>query len=337
MDTHLHTSGRTTWEMSMRLPREREANKATLSCLFYSALGNIGPLNRSVEGCVQERKSWRTLTMSTWYALLPGSEQSHRSWKRNCSVTPTSASITGKPKCGTVVDPVGSWNSRAHLLVDPTAVVWKSDPRLPPNERGLRVLGCPIGSPEVCGSEVECQPIFRRGMGVVVPLCTRAIFWLRNVQPAQTFWCAQQHDDNVRACFSRLTGFSCESPGARMTSSVPLGKGGLGLLSVGWHGEQPVVPQPFEGVCSLWSTWVLSHRSGSPCSSMPDLSWKRRRTQRSRRLVGRRKGYHKSSNIICRLSSGRPCLNLGGPSGVRIRVHWLLRSSWLCPHQDHQN
>ena len=30
MDTHLHTSGRTTWEMSMRLPREREANKATL-------------------------------------------------------------------------------------------------------------------------------------------------------------------------------------------------------------------------------------------------------------------------------------------------------------------
>ena len=34
-----------------------------------------------------------------------------------CSVTPTSASITGKPKCGTVVqrNPVGSWNSRAQL------------------------------------------------------------------------------------------------------------------------------------------------------------------------------------------------------------------------------
>ena len=68
-------------------------------------------------------------------------------------------------------------------------------------------------------------------MGVVVRGATRANFWLRNVQPAQTFWYAQQHDDNVWDCFSRLTEFSHESPEARLTSSVPLGKGGLGLLS----------------------------------------------------------------------------------------------------------
>ena len=60
---------------------------------------------------------------------------------------------------------------------------------------------------------------------------TRANFLSRNVQPAQTFWYAQQHDDNVWECFSRLTGFSQELVGARSTSSAPLGKGGLGLLS----------------------------------------------------------------------------------------------------------
>ena len=39
--------------------------------------------------------------------------------------------------------------TRAAQSVHLTAVVWKSDPRLPLNERGLRVLGCPTGSPGV--------------------------------------------------------------------------------------------------------------------------------------------------------------------------------------------
>ena len=217
MDTHLHTFGRTTWEMSMRLPREREANKTTPWCLFCSALGNIGPLNRSVECCVQERKSWRTLTMSTWYALLPGSEQSHRSWKRNCSVTPTSASITGKPKCGTVVErnPARSWNSRARL-VDPTAVVWKSDPRLPPNERGSPVLGCTNLSPEYVAARLNAKSEEQRSLFQRIPLvadlqaawvllfncgATRANLWLRNVQPAQTSVCPTARRQRVGLFF----------------------------------------------------------------------------------------------------------------------------------------
>ena len=97
----------------------------------------------------------------------------------------------------------------------------------------------------VCGSEEECQvgrttvvvsanPVVAGLQAAWVLLfhcgATRANFWLRNVQSAQTFWYAQHHDDNVWDCFSRLTGFSHESPGARLISSVPL-KGGLGLLS----------------------------------------------------------------------------------------------------------
>ena len=152
---------------------------------------------------------------------------------------------------------------------------------------------------------------------------------------------AQQLDDNVWDCFSRLTGFSHESLEARLTSSVPLGKGGLGLQftseklpigKVGWLARRAASCfTAVRGCVQLWLTWVPSHRCGSRCSSMLDLSWKRRRTQHSRRLVGRRKGYHKLDNIICRLSSGPPCLNLSGPSGVLIRVHWPLWSSWLCP------
>ena len=136
--------------------------------------------------------------------------------------------------------------TRAAQSVNPTAVVWKSFPRLPLNERGLRVLGCPIGSLEFVAARLNAKSEEQRSLFQRIPLvadlqaawvllfycgATRANFWLRNVQPAQTFWYAQQHDDNVWDCFSRLTGFSHESLEARLTSSVPLGKGGLGLLS----------------------------------------------------------------------------------------------------------
>ena len=182
--------------------------------------------------------------MSTWCALLTGSEQSHRSWKRNCSVTPTSASITENPS----VEPWWSgtqWDRGTHAR---SSVSQSHGCRVekPLNERGLRVLGCPIGSPEYVAARLNAKSEEQRSLFQRIPLvadlhaawvllfycgATRANFWLRNVQPAQTFWYAQQHDDNVWDCFSRLTGFSQESPEARLTSSVPLGKGGLGLLS----------------------------------------------------------------------------------------------------------
>ena len=198
-------------------------------------------------------------------------------------------------------------------------------------------MGCPIGSPEYVAARLNAKSEEQRSLFQRIPLvadlqaawvllfycgATSTNSWLRNVQPAQTFWYAQQHDDNVWDCFSRLTGFS-HGQFAHGASETP--------RSRKRHAEQPVVSQPFEGVCSLWSTWVSSHRSGSPCSSMPDLSWKGGGPNAAEDWLAEERGYHKLSNIICRLSSGRPCLNLSGPSGVLIRVHWLLRSSWLCP------
>ena len=61
------------------------------------------------------------------------------------------------------------------------------------------------------------------------------------------------------------------------------------------------------------------------------VSVRRRKTPRSRRLVGRRKGCHKLSSTICKLSSSRPCSNPSGRSGIHIRVHSFLPCSWRCP------
>ena len=86
----------------------------------------------------------------------------------------------------------------------------------------------------------------------------------------------------------------------------------------------------FEGVCSLWLTWVSSHASESLLvDARPQLE-EEERTLHSRRLVGRKKGYHKLNNIICRLLFGRLCQTLNGSSGdcgLRGNTH----------HQDHQN
>ena len=329
---------------------------------------------------MQGRKSWHTLTMSTWCAPLSVSELSRKSWRKSCSVMPASVSITGKLRCVTAVglNPSGITElSAAARLVDPTAVVWKSDPRLPSHERGLRVLGCPIGSPEYVAAKLhakseEQQSLFRRiplvadlqAAWVLLFFCgaTRANFWLRNVQPAETLWYAQQHDDNVWECFSQLTGFSHELPGARLVSSVPLGKGGLGLLSAvrireaahwaSWADSLPMVHQRHPEIARMMVAGLewggascftavrgcvqsltdtgFERRSGSPCLSMSSPSSKTK-IQRSRRLVGRRKRCHKLRTTICKLSSGQPCPNLSGRSGVHIRVHSLPPCSWRCP------
>ena len=144
-------------------------------------------------------------------------------------VTPTSASITGKPKCGTVVEwnPVGSWTSLAQFSQSiPRLSCGKVTRDCHSTERGLRVLECPIGSPEFVAARLFAKSEEQRSFFQRIPLvlifrqhgCCCSI-----VEPpgpisgcatlAQTFWYAQQHD-NVWDCFSRLTGFSHESPEA---------------------------------------------------------------------------------------------------------------------------
>ena len=60
--------------------------------------------------------------------------------------------------------------TRAVQLVDPTAVVWKSDPKLPLNERFLRVLGCPSGSLEYVAARLNAKSEEQRSLFQRIPL-----------------------------------------------------------------------------------------------------------------------------------------------------------------------
>ena len=76
-------------------------NKATLCCFFVESISR-----RLRAG----GKVMYTLMVSTWCVVFLASKLSRRLWKKNCSVTLTSASILGKPKSGTARRPnrVGS-------------------------------------------------------------------------------------------------------------------------------------------------------------------------------------------------------------------------------------
>ena len=42
----------------------------------------------------------------------------------------------------------------AARVSDPTAIVWRGDPALPPSEQGVRILGTPLGHPEFVRAEL---------------------------------------------------------------------------------------------------------------------------------------------------------------------------------------
>ena len=84
----------------------------------------------------------------------------------------------------------------------------------------------------------------------------------------------------------------------------------------------------------FWLTWVLAPfdwesllvDARPPLEDEVDhFSW---------RFRGRRKGCPKLSSTMCKLSSGRLCLNPRQPSGVHFPAHSRLLSSWRCPPQE---
>ena len=236
-----------------------------------------------------------------WCALLTGSEQSHRSWKRN--------------RGG--VEPSGIVElTRAAQSVNPTAVVWKSDPRLPlrevygswgapldPRSMWRRVWMPSRKNSGRCFSESLSSLIFRRHgcccsfVEPPGPISGCATFNLHRLSgmPSNTTTCGIASPDSldsrtkvaggqvdfVRSTWQRRTrSVECSSH----QRSCPLGKLG-GQFAHGasetprkrkddgrWVGTGAAISQLIEGVCSFWLTWVSSHRSESPCSSMPDLN-----------------------------------------------------------------
>ena len=189
---------------------------------------------------------------------------------------------------------------------------------------------------------------------------SRANFWLRNVHPTQSFWYAQQHDDNVWKCFSRFTEFSHDLPGARLTSSVPLGKGGFGLLSAvrtreaahwaSWADSLPMVHQRHPEVARMmvggleWGVASCFTAVRGCVQSLVEAGFEPPEWEsllvdaRLQFEEGdptqpkiRRKRCHKLNSTICTPSLSQLCPNLSGRSGYHIRAHLLLPCSWRCP------
>ena len=111
----------------------------------------------------------------------------------------------------------------------------KGDAEIPDQERGVRVLGAPIGSSECVLKNPESNVCCFNGFQQF-PICnqlgcgaTRANFWLCMVRPGLTAQFAEQHDSNVWQCFATLLGLPEGQPAVAV--SMPLNKGGLGLGS----------------------------------------------------------------------------------------------------------
>ena len=107
--------------------------------------------------------------------------------------------------------------TRVARISDPDAVVWKGDAEIPDQERGVRVLGAPIGSSEYVLAQLNAKSreqrlLFQRISAVpdlqsawlLLLFCgaTRANFWLRMVRPELTAQFAEEHDGNVWQCFA---------------------------------------------------------------------------------------------------------------------------------------
>ena len=136
--------------------------------------------------------------------------------------------------------------TRAARALNPDAVVWRGDHRLPVVKQGVVVLGSPVGHDEFIKAKLmskvtahqtllERIPLVRdvQSAWLVLLFCpaTRANYWLRTVRPDLTLQFAMAHDHDVLVSLSRLLEVPVETFELNATMSLPLSKGGLGLRS----------------------------------------------------------------------------------------------------------
>ena len=127
------------------------------------------------------------------------------------------------------------------------AIVWRGDLQLPRDQKGLKVLGVPIGQPEnvrefLAAKTREQATLFQRipciqniqAAFLLLLMCgsTRANFWLRAVQPELTEGFAHRHDTAVWGCLCAILGTPSAPGEAQMIATLALSAGGLGLSSV---------------------------------------------------------------------------------------------------------
>ena len=165
------------------------------------------------------------------------------------------------------------WNSGGHVpdgvddilriaqVADPDARVWFGDHALPLAERGIRVLGTPLGHGSYVQAQLRSKAASHRVLLERIPaipdlqsawllllFCAspRANNYLRVVHPTSSQAFANEHDQDIWRCFSTLLG-QVSGFDQWEVASVPQCLGGLGLRS-----EARTAPAAY------WASWADS-------------------------------------------------------------------------------
>ena len=135
--------------------------------------------------------------------------------------------------------------TEAARISDPDAIVWRGDVSLPPQERGVKVLGTPMGSPEFVRSTLAAvsakhDRLISQIVGMSDLQCAwilllycaaaRPNYMLRVVHPTLSGVFARHHDASLRQALSQPVA----APPCNIywdVVSLPFSRGGLGLQS----------------------------------------------------------------------------------------------------------
>ena len=137
--------------------------------------------------------------------------------------------------------PVGCERLEAAARAEnPDARVWRGDLQMEPSQRGIVILGTPVGTPEFVLQQLEQKVVEHETFLQRIPelmdlqcawllllFCgvARANFFLRTVSPALSHSFATRHDEQIWRCFSTLVGLGTDAVchSAKITASLPLG------------------------------------------------------------------------------------------------------------------
>ena len=145
-----------------------------------------------------------------------------------------------------VAAPAGSAAlTAAAQVADPSAIVWRGDPHLPPEEQGVKILGTPLGHPSCVRSQsaaltakhehlisniLQVQDLQCAWILLLYCASARANYALRVVHPKLTDAFAAQHDASMRRALSQLLSVDPSSMYWDV-ASLPFTRGGMGLRS----------------------------------------------------------------------------------------------------------
>jgi len=162
-------------------------------------------------------------------------------------------------------------------LGDPENPVWRADPALPADQRGLRVLGMPLGDPAFVARFLESRMANERRLLALLPvvrdpqcewlllsLCAepRANHLLRTSAGPEIEDYSAAHDSALRDAFAAVVNFPAAAlePVARTLLCQPRRYGGLGLRSAsrtapaayfaGWAAALPLWRARFPAECA---------------------------------------------------------------------------------------